>query len=112
MKKTRLVALAAALAAWAGCAAPAPVARLPALVAKHEWRQADGKLNVAATLANAGGAPARVRVVCQFAAMGGAPAGASLAQTIVLGPGETGTVHFAAADAAALSDTISVRADR
>lgn len=99
-------------AAWAGCAAPVPAVSLPALVAKHEWRQADGALNVAATLANAGGAPARVRVVCQFAAAGGVLAGSPLTQTVVLGPGETGTVHFAAADAAALSDTISVSPDR
>lgn len=110
MSARRRILLAAAAAALGGCAAPVvPVANLPAVVGRHEWRPEDGRLNVAATLANGGSAPARVRVDCQFAGPGGLPAGPVQSQTIVLGPGETGTVHFAAADPAAGGEAISVR---
>ncbi|HEY3756305.1 MAG TPA: hypothetical protein VGL42_09165 [Opitutaceae bacterium] len=111
MSQRRFLTVAMGIALLAGCATPpppkpaAPVAR-PTVVARHEWRQADGRLNVAVTVGCPSPAPLWVRVRCTF---GGGPAiDPPQAQSIELGPGESATVRFAASEEAATTADISV----
>jgi hypothetical protein len=101
-----------ALGLLGGCAAPpasAPSTALPPIVsARHEWRQADGRLNVAATINNPAPTPATVRVACAFGAGPGATPERIQIQNIQLAPGESGTVRFAAEDVTSSAAAISV----